>query len=68
MSDPETEILPEILDVTLPTEAAGERLDRALAAALPDLSRTRIQALVRAGKVTIEGRLADDPGKKIAGG
>jgi 23S rRNA pseudouridine1911/1915/1917 synthase len=68
MSDPETEILPEILDVTLPTDAAGERLDRALAAALPDLSRTRIQALVRAGKVTVEGRLADDPGKKIAGG
>jgi 23S rRNA pseudouridine1911/1915/1917 synthase len=64
MSDPE----PEILEVSLPTEAAGERLDRALAAALPDLSRTRIQALVRAGKVTLGGSLADDPGKKVGGG
>lgn len=39
-----------------------------MAAALPDLSRTRIQALVRAGKVSVGGRLADDPGKKVAGG
>jgi 23S rRNA pseudouridine1911/1915/1917 synthase len=60
--------MPEILEVTLPAEAAGERLDRALAAALPDLSRTRIQALVRAGKVTLAGRLADDSGKKVLGG
>jgi 23S rRNA pseudouridine1911/1915/1917 synthase len=64
MSDPE----PEILEVSLPADAAGQRLDRALAAALPDMSRTRIQALVRAGKVTLEGGLADDPGKKVGGG
>jgi 23S rRNA pseudouridine1911/1915/1917 synthase len=64
MSDP----TPEILEVALPADAAGERLDRALAAALPDLSRTRIQALVRAGKVSLGGRLADDPGKKVLGG
>jgi 23S rRNA pseudouridine1911/1915/1917 synthase len=65
MSDPKES---EILEVTLPADAGGERLDRALAAALPDLSRTRIQALIRAGKVTLEGRLVDDPGKKAAGG
>ncbi len=57
-----------MLELSLPIEAAGERLDRALAAAVPDLSRTRIQALVRGGKVTIAGRLADDPGKKVVGG
>jgi len=64
MTDP----VSEILNVTLPPEAAGERLDRALASALPDLSRTRIQALVRAGKVSLNGRTLDDSGKKVAGG
>jgi 23S rRNA pseudouridine1911/1915/1917 synthase len=63
-----TASVPEILEVTLPPEAAGERLDRALASALPNLSRTRIQALVRAGKLTLGGMAADDPGKKVAGG
>jgi 23S rRNA pseudouridine1911/1915/1917 synthase len=56
------------LDVTLAPEAAGERLDRALAHALPDLSRTRIQALIRGGKVTLAGREVLDPGTKVQGG
>jgi 23S rRNA pseudouridine1911/1915/1917 synthase len=64
MSDP----APEILKVTLPAEARGERLDRVLAALLPDLSRTRIQALIHAGKVRLGTALADDPGKKVSGG
>ncbi len=68
MTDPAPENAPEILEIVLPAEAAGERFDRALAAALPDLSRTRIQALVRAGKVSADGRPVDDAGKKIAGG
>jgi 23S rRNA pseudouridine1911/1915/1917 synthase len=63
MSDPDTR-----LDVVLPPELAGERLDRALAQALPDLSRTRIQALIRAGKVELSGAVATDLGAKIAGG
>ncbi len=37
---------------------AGRRLDRVLADALPDLSRTRVKALIEAGHV----RRADDPG------
>lgn len=37
-------------------EAAGRRLDRWLAAQLPDLSRSRIQALIRQGHVTVSGR------------
>jgi 23S rRNA pseudouridine1911/1915/1917 synthase len=56
------------LDVILPPELAGERLDRALAQAVPDLSRTRIQALLRAGKVTLDGKPVSDLGSKIAGG
>lgn len=36
-------------------EHAGERLDRWLNAGLPDLSRSRIQSLVRAGDITVDG-------------
>jgi 23S rRNA pseudouridine1911/1915/1917 synthase len=35
---------------------AGERLDRYLAAQLPELSRTRIQQLIEAGLVLVEGK------------
>jgi 23S rRNA pseudouridine1911/1915/1917 synthase len=34
----------------------GERLDRYLAARLPDVSRARVQALIDGGEVTINGR------------
>lgn len=36
--------------------SAGERLDRYLAALLPDLSRTRVQELIAAGHVLVDGR------------
>jgi 23S rRNA pseudouridine1911/1915/1917 synthase len=46
------------LDLRVPEAGAGERLDRFLAAAQPDLSRSRLQALIRAGQVTVSGRAA----------
>src|SRR5689334_18884391 len=36
----------------------GQRLDRALAAVLPGLSRTRAQAAIAAGRVTVDGQPA----------
>src|SRR6185437_12265439 len=36
---------------------AGQRLDRALAVLRPDLSRTRAQAAIKAGEVTVNGKL-----------
>ncbi len=39
-------------------EIAGQRLDRALAALRPDLSRTRAQAAIKAGEVMVDGKLA----------
>ncbi len=47
--------------------AEGGRLDRALATLLPDLSRTRLQALVREGAVTVDGRPAR-PSLRLRGG
>ncbi len=43
----------------------GERLDRFLARAVPALSRTRLKALVQEGRVTMAGRVVDDPSLKI---
>ena len=49
-------------------EGGPERLDRVLAQAWSDLSRSRLQALIRDGKVTLNGRPVRDPSAKIAAG
>lgn len=49
-------------------EAGSLRLDKALALAFPDLSRARLQALVRAGHVRRDGQAALDPSAKVAPG
>jgi 23S rRNA pseudouridine1911/1915/1917 synthase len=54
--------------LTVADEHAGERLDRFLAAVLEDLSRSRLQQLVRAGQVTMDGETVDDPKRKVAAG
>ena len=43
-------------EVVVTGEYAGWRLDRYLAAVLPELSRSRLQALIRAGEVQLEGK------------
>ncbi|MBL8670404.1 MAG: RluA family pseudouridine synthase [Alphaproteobacteria bacterium] len=59
-----------ILQVALGPEAEGERIDRALAQALPGMSRSRLKALIEAGAVaTQDGRLAvGDPARKVRAG
>ena len=63
----------ESLEIVVPEEVSGVRLDRFLADRLSshDLSRSRIQALIKAGHITIDGalakpRLAVEPGMRIA--
>lgn len=51
--------------------AAGEgdvRLDKFLAGACPDLSRTRLQALIDEGQVTLDGKTSRTPSLKIKDG
>jgi 23S rRNA pseudouridine1911/1915/1917 synthase len=43
--------------IALPEEA-GQRLDRVVTARCPELSRTRVQELIQAGLVSIDGRAA----------
>ncbi|WP_230533942.1 RluA family pseudouridine synthase [Microvirga roseola] len=46
----------------------AERLDRVLARLQSDLSRSRLQALIREGQVLVDGVPILDPGRKVAGG
>ena len=49
-------------------EAGPVRLDKALAAAFPDVSRSRLQALVRDGHVRHDGRTVLDPSQTVGPG
>jgi 23S rRNA pseudouridine1911/1915/1917 synthase len=55
----------EVLTVALGDSAAGVRLDRALAEALPELSRERLKTLIKGGRVTdAQGTTLWDPASK----
>jgi len=57
----------QIIDVALGPQHAGWRLDRALADALPSLSRERLKALVKGGALDRAGQAVRDPSAKVAG-
>ena len=44
-------------ELRLPPEAAGRRLDQALADALPEYSRSRLKRWIDAGRVRVDGRI-----------
>ncbi|CAO4174569.1 RluA family pseudouridine synthase [Methylorubrum populi] len=54
--------------VVLDDATSPERLDRALARAFDDLSRARLQALVREGLVRCDGAVVRDPARKVGPG
>jgi 23S rRNA pseudouridine1911/1915/1917 synthase len=56
------------ITATLAADAAGWRLDRALAAAVPTLSRERLKALISSGRVTGPAGLVRDPAAKALAG
>jgi 23S rRNA pseudouridine1911/1915/1917 synthase len=55
-------------EVTVAPEAAGGRLDRLLAAALPELSRSRLKALIEEGRVSAAGQAVTTPSAKVKAG
>lgn len=57
----------QTIDVRLEPAQAGWRLDRALAAAVPTLSRERLKALIRSGAVEAEGKALRDPASRVRG-
>src|SRR5262249_16112849 len=57
----------QTIDVRLEPAHAGWRLDRALAAAVPTLSRERLKGLIRSGAVEALGAPIRDPAIKVKG-
>lgn len=57
----------QTIDVRLEAAHAGWRLDRALAAAVPTLSRERLKALIRSGALEAGGASVRDPALKVHG-
>ena len=57
-----------IIEARISDAADGWRLDRALAEALPTLSRERLKSLIASGNVTGPEGLARDPARKAAAG
>jgi 23S rRNA pseudouridine1911/1915/1917 synthase len=58
-----------IIEARISDEAKGWRLDRALAEAVPTMSRERLKALISSGAVSDPaGNLVRDPSRKIDGG
>lgn len=55
------------LQISITAEEAGQRLDRAVAANCPELSRTRAQELIEQGLVRLNGKVAKDSQKVRAG-
>jgi 23S rRNA pseudouridine1911/1915/1917 synthase len=55
--------------VTFDQSASGERLDRALAAALPTLTRSRVKALIESRRVALaNGTTVEEPSRKVKTG
>jgi 23S rRNA pseudouridine1911/1915/1917 synthase len=56
------------LIVTIDAKNSGLRLDKTLAVALPELSRSRLQSLIENGHVTCNGKRTEDASAKVKTG
>ena len=54
--------------VSVPEDKTGTRIDKFLAAELPDFSRSRIKALIQAGNISCCGIVETNPSAKVKGG
>lgn len=54
-------------NITLNEDQFGQRLDQALAEALPDYSRSRIKIWIQEGNVQVEGNVVTSPKMKVLG-
>ena len=57
----------QLIQVSLGPDHSGWRLDRALAAVVPTLSRERLKALIRSGALTAGTAAVRDPATKVRG-
>jgi 23S rRNA pseudouridine1911/1915/1917 synthase len=62
------EIGGEAHSVVVPEGAGRQRLDKVLAEAIPDVSRSRLKALIEGGAVTVDGSPVLDASRKVPPG
>ncbi|WP_160154499.1 23S rRNA pseudouridine(1911/1915/1917) synthase RluD [Microbulbifer sp. ALW1] len=55
------------IDIEVPAECAGQRFDQIAADLIPDYSRARLQAWIKGGQLTVDGRIGK-PKDKLFGG
>lgn len=60
--------LPVCLRIETELAQAGERLDVALAALVPEYSRSRLQSWIKAGRLRADGQVLTDTKKRLRGG
>ena len=60
--------LPDVLRVVAPPDAAGRRVDRFLADHFPDLSRSRVKALIEAGHAMRDDVAVAEPAEPVRAG
>ncbi len=58
----------DTFDIEVSTDTAGTRLDKLLTDAMPDVSRSRIKALIKDGHVTCAGTNIKSPSKTVRAG
>lgn len=69
MSVPDTEAIAGLKAFAVGEDAAGTRLDQWLAAhTAPELSRNRVQAIIRDGDVRIDGKVVQEPKTRLLAG
>lgn len=69
MNAPDNEARAALKEFVADSTAAGERIDQWLAAQLaPDLSRSRIQGLMRDGAIALNGKAVTEPKRKLNDG
>ena len=64
-SNPENSINLDPIEVIVPYEASGKRLDAALALLLPEFSRARLQKWLKDGEVICNGEVELSPRRKV---
>ncbi|MGC4026207.1 MAG: RluA family pseudouridine synthase [Mesorhizobium sp.] len=69
MSAPDSEVPTGLIVLTAAAEDAGQRLDQWLAGKLaPQLSRSRIQALIKQGAILLDGKPVSEARRKLKAG
>ena len=68
MSDSDTENAEQHLEIEAGPDDEGERLDRFLATRLPELSRSRLKALIKAEHIRHDGRTIVEPKFRVKPG